>query len=203
MCSLGMMLKIGLTGGIGTGKTTTLELFRENGAQIQSADAFVHELLENDRDVIAKVTDLLGSRVQDDQGKLDRQYIASKVFSDVHLRLALESIIHPIVQTAMDEWLREQVGDGIAVAEIPLLFETHNEAMFDATVVVIAEQEIQLNRLLNKGLKLEDAQRRMAAQWPLAEKARRATYIIHNDGSLLELAQEVERVWVILQTLCG
>lgn len=192
-----MTVIAGLTGGIGTGKSTVLRLFGELGAEIISADAIVHELLASDAGVLKRIREEFGDGVLDESGSVDRALLGRRVFADAALRARLEAIVHPLVRERIGCWMSavRAAGRPAGVAEVPLLFEAGMEDDFDLSVLVISEPAVQLRRLLNRGLSVSEAQTRISSQMPLSEKIARADIVIPNDGSLEELSARVERLW--------
>lgn len=194
------MLRVGLTGGLACGKTTVLEMLRDLGAATISADAIVHDLLESDQCVRESIRREFGEGVFDEAGRVDRALVADIVFRDDGARRALEAILHPEVRRRILKWMdrSEAEGRAVAVAEVPLLFEAGLEGDFDCTVAVTAEHPEQLNRLSNR-MPSRDVERRIAAQMPAEEKARRADFVVANSGSLEELMERVGELWSALQ----
>jgi dephospho-CoA kinase len=175
---------IGLTGGIGAGKSEALAAFERAGAAVLSTDQVAHDLLDT-----PEVRDVLVERWGEDvapDGSVDRERVAEIVFSDPGELKWLESETHPRVGRAVVEW-RDRLGPGVAVAvvEVPLLFEAAMEGAFDATVAVIASDDVRESRLARRGQGgLEGRESRQLDQ---AEKAQRADHVIRNDGSLEQL----------------
>jgi len=194
------MLRVGLTGGLACGKTTVLEMLRDLGAATISADAIVHDLLESDQCVRESIRREFGEGVFDEAGRVDRALVADIVFRDDGARRALEAILHPEVRRRILKWMdrSEAEGRAVAVAEVPLLFEAGLEGDFDCTVAVTAEHPEQLNRLSNR-MPSRDVERRIAAQMPAEERARRADFVVANSGSLEELSERVGELWSALQ----
>ncbi len=182
---------IGLTGGIGAGKSEALAAFERAGAATLSTDRVAHDLLDRD-DVRGLLVERWGKDVAPD-GEVDRGRVAEIVFEQPDELRWLESQTHPRVGEAVLEW-RGQVGWDVPVAavEVPLLFEAAMEGAFDATVAVIARDEVREARLAERGQPgLAGREQRQLDQ---DEKARRADHVIRNDGTLEELEAEVKRV---------
>ena len=171
-------LAVALTGGIAAGKTEALQAFARQGAVVISSDDVVHRLYREDEGLKAALRDRWGGRVIDD-GDVDRTEIGRIVFADRAELAWLESELHPRVRAATDEWLAEQTAD-VAVAEIPLLYETGGEERFDRVVVVTAPPEVREAR---RGAVAEREERLV----PEEEKVRRADFSYVNDGSLEQL----------------
>ncbi len=200
-----MMLVVGLTGGIATGKSTVGKMFTRLGARRIDTDCLARQAVEPGQPGLAAVTARFGGEVLAADGRLDRKALGKIVFRDAGLRGELEAILHPIIRKIFREEVRaaEAAGDCIVIVEVPLLFETGFQKETDRVVVVTADQKTQLLRLMQRdGLDTEEALRRMAAQMPLSEKVARADYVIDNSGSLAETAKQVETVWQILQREC-
>ncbi len=179
-----MPLKIGLTGGIAAGKSEALAAFGRLGAATLSSDAVVHELLESES-LRARLVERWGEEVAP-EGVIDRTRIGEIVFADPEELAWLESQIHPLVAERMVAWLTElPPGTELAVVEVPLLFEGGREAVFDATVAVVAAEEVRRSRAEARGHALVDE--REARQLPQAEKAERADHVVANDGSVEDL----------------
>ena len=191
---------IGLTGGIAAGKSASLAVFEELGAATLSTDAIVHELLDD-----AEVRDRLVSRWGETVapgGVVDRARVGAIVFEAPDELVWLESALHPLVGERVAAW-----GGGLpedtplAIVEVPLLFETGLENRFDATVAVVAEDELRTERAGQRGT--EALEGRDSRQLPQEKKAARATHVIHNDGSLEQLRAEIERLWPLLAEHTG
>ena len=187
---------MGLTGGIGAGKSEALRALRRLGAATLSSDAVVHELLESD-EVRDRLVERLGSDVAPG-GAVDRQKVAEAVFARPEQRGWLEGELWPRVARRIAAW-REEAAAGrppAVVVEVPLLFEAGMEAAFDRTVAVVAPEELRARRASERGhAGLED---RSSRQLPQSEKAERADYVVHNEGDIGELEQKLSR---LLETL--
>ncbi len=183
-----MPLKIGLTGGIAAGKSEALAAFGRLGAATLSSDAVVHELLESEP-LRARLAERWGPEVVPAAG-VDRARIGEIVFADPDELAWLESQIHPLVAERMVEWLTElPAATELAVVEVPLLFEGGREAVFDATVAVVAGDEVRARRAAERGHALVDE--REARQLPQAVKAERADHVVANDGSVADLERSL------------
>jgi dephospho-CoA kinase len=192
---------VGLTGGLGAGKSEALRAFGELGAATLSTDAVVHELLSGD-ELRQLVVGRLGPEVARD-GRLDRSLIAERVFGDDEARAWLEGELWPRVGRRMVEWKREvdalDPPPPAAVVEVPLLFESGMEAAFDATIAVVADEALREQRAGARGhAALSERTWRQLSQ---AEKAQRADFEVRNDGSLGELRETLSRVLAKLDTL--
>jgi dephospho-CoA kinase len=181
-------LTIGLTGGIAAGKSEALAAFERLGAATISSDAVAHELLETEP-LLPRLVERWGEEVAPD-GQVDRDRIGAIVFADPDELKWLEAQIHPLVGERIGSWLVELTGESdVAVVEVPLLFETEMEAVFDTTVAVIAADEVRGERARARGHTLVDE--REARQLAQAEKASRAAHVVVNDGSVEELEREL------------
>lgn len=191
------MLRIGLTGGIATGKSYCLKKFAALGVPVIDADILAREAVTPGSAALQLIQARFGPSVIAPDGSLDRPVLASIVFSDRTARADLESIIHPEVYRRINEWFANQPpGVRFAIADIPLLFETGHEHDFDAVIVVACEPFEQLRRLIERdGLPEEAARARLAAQWPIGEKVARADFVIRTDGTFDETESQVREVF--------
>jgi dephospho-CoA kinase len=181
-------LTIGLTGGIAAGKSEALAAFERLGAQTISSDAVVHELLETEP-LLPRLVERWGIEVAPG-GEVDRNRIGSIVFAEPDELKWLEGQIHPLVGERIGAWLTSLPGGAdVAVVEVPLLFESGMEKVFDTTVAVVASDEIRRERAAGRGHALVDE--REARQLAQDEKATRAEHVIENDGSVEDLEQEL------------
>jgi dephospho-CoA kinase len=196
------MLKVAVTGGMGTGKSVVLSEFAGCGAPVIDADALVHDALRAGSPAVPEIRRRFGDAVITALGDVDRARLGAIAFQDGQARRELEAILHPAVYRAIEAWMRTQEASGalVAVAEIPLLYETGREGDFDCVVVTACDGEEQVRRAAGRsGLSDADARRRIAAQWPLAEKVRRADFVIGTDGTVEETRQQARSVWEALQ----
>lgn len=184
-------MRIGLTGGIGCGKSAAAAAFGRHGFRIVSADRLAHEALLAPG-VVRALQERWGDEVLLENGLPDRKFIAARVFASPPDRLWLESVIHPVVQQA---W-QAAVADGSVdwVVEIPLLFEKGWEGRFDRTVCVTASRPRQIERVRERGWTEAELAARESAQMPLADKERRADQVLRNDGTLAELDAAVGKL---------
>ncbi|MGH7921178.1 MAG: dephospho-CoA kinase [Candidatus Dormibacteraceae bacterium] len=193
-----MARTIGLTGGIGSGKSTVTALLRERGVTVLDADAAVRELQRRGGEGLRRLVDAFGPEILTADGELDRSALGRVVFSDQAARRRVEAILHPLVRRrlAEEQEAAERRGATVVVQDIPLLFESRNRASFDETILVYAPPEMQRRRLVElRGMRPADADARIESQMPMEEKRRLATHIIENTGSLEELRAAVDRVW--------
>ena len=178
---------VGLTGGLGAGKSEALRLLGELGAATLSTDAVVHELLATD-EVRDQIVARLGPDVVGD-GALDRSAIAARVFGDDEAREWLEGLLWPLVGERIATWRAEVGDDRVAVVEVPLLFESGMENVFDRTIAVVADEEVREQRAAARGH--ASLAERAGRQLPQAEKAEKADYTVRNDGSMRELRESL------------
>jgi dephospho-CoA kinase len=185
---------IGLTGGIGSGKSTALSALERLGAATLSTDAVVHELYE-DHEVIDAVVERFGAEVAP-AGRVDRAILAERAFATPEARAWLEGILWPRVGARMASWRQAQgvaqPSPRAAVVEVPLLFEAGMEGAFDATIAVISDEALRAERAGARGHRALDE--RAARQLTQQEKADRATYVVPNDGSVAELETKLSSV---------
>ncbi len=190
-----MALRVfGLTGGIGSGKSTAAALLRGHGVPIVDADELAREAVAKGTPGLAQVVDAFGAEVLGPDGALDRAQLAALVFRDPDARQRLNAITHPIVRRLSQERFAEleRQGHELAGYDVPLLFEVGLDAVLAPVVVVAASEATQLARIAARGgITADDAAARIRAQLPLAEKRRRADYVLDNDGSREQLATQV------------
>jgi dephospho-CoA kinase len=200
------MLKVALTGGIATGKTYALRRLRQLGVPTIDADDLVHDAQRAGTPVTSAITEQFGAGVLDPDGGVNRKALAVRVFGDPQARQVLEGILHPPVYQVIRQWLADQAAAGatMGIAAIPLLFETQHEADFDAIVVTACDPEEQVRRVVMRdGATEAEARQRLAAQMPVAEKVKRATFVIWTRGTLQDTYAQVEAAWVALRDLAA
>jgi len=192
------VLRVGLTGGIASGKSSVAEQLAARGAVVVDADVLAREVVEPGTPGLAAVVDRFGEEVLTD-GRLDRPRLGALVFSDAGARRDLERIVHPAVRARAAELERQASSDAVVVHVIPLLVETGQADDFDVLVVVDLDPETQLARLMARnGLDREQAQARIAAQAGRAERTAVADHVLDNSGTPEELAAQVARLWPVL-----
>jgi dephospho-CoA kinase len=189
------VLRIGLTGGIGSGKSTVSALLASRGAVIVDADRLAREVVERGTPGLAAVVEAFGDRVLAADGSLDRQALAAVVFSDPEARTRLDGIVHPLVRARAKELAGAAPPDAVVVHDVPLLVETGQAASYDLVVVVEADPATRVERLVRRGLTAEDARARMAAQASDEERRAVADVVLDNSGTVEELAGQVDRFW--------
>ncbi len=198
------MKNIGLTGNIAAGKSTVARLFAEWGATVLDADQIVHDLQSPGTPVFRAITDRFGTEVVADDGSLDRAVLRGMVFNDKAALADLNAIVHPAVAAERQRLIDEARAGGVKliIHDIPLLFEVMDPAKFAAVVLVDAPVAARRERLeRTRGLGRAEAESMIAAQLPSAEKRKRATFLIDNDGSFERLEQQATVVWKALQRL--
>jgi dephospho-CoA kinase len=195
------MLVVGLTGGIGAGKSTVAQFFAELGALVIDADQLARMAIERGSDGFADVMLRFGDEIIVN-GDIDRKKLAEIVFSDPEARRDLEAIIHPRVQALFAEAVADLDIDDILIYEIPLLVETGAAAKFDYIITVESDIELRKARLLKKGLYISQIEKRMASQATPEAREAIADKVIRNDGDEDSLLRQVENLWEgVLQPL--
>jgi len=189
------MLRVGLTGGIASGKSTVDRMLRDRDYMVFDADAIAHELLEPGQPTYDAVLREFGGSILGAGGAIDRGKLGAIVFADPAKRAILNGILHPRIRDISEDWFKRLDGPGgpaIAFEDAALILEAGLRKYFDRVVVCWCRPDQQLERLKERGLSLEEAQRRIAAQMPIDEKRRQADEVIDCSGSLEETEREVE-----------
>lgn len=192
----------GLTGGIGSGKSTAAALFRERGVPMVDADELAREAVAPGSAGLAQVKSAFGPQILASDGSLDRKQLGALVFADADARRRLNAITHPIVRRLSQERFRALDEQGVTLAgyDVPLLFEVGLDSVLRPIVVVTAREATQLERILARdGITEQAARERIAAQLPLADKQKRADYVLYNNGSLDALAAQLDALLVKLR----
>ena len=189
-----MIRKIALTGGIATGKTYVATRLREAGVPMVDADILAREVVTPGSPALAAIRKRFGPDAVRRDGTMDRVRVGQIVFKDKRARLDLEAIIHPAVIKAVNDFFNAlPKRTPFAIADIPLVYETGRDKDFDAVIVVACPREMQLQRLMERNkLSKEDAERRLAAQLPIDQKVKKATYVINNAGTFEETNAQVD-----------
>lgn len=198
------MLQVGLTGNVGAGKSTVVELFAGWGATVIDTDVLAREVVSPGSPALARIRRTWGETVITEDGKLDRGAMRRIIFSDPEARDELEAILHPEIRARCQDLFREAKarGDRIVVAVVPLLYETGMESEFDIVILVDAPLEVRIERLVSKrGLEAEEARAVAAAQLSAEEKRARADYIIDNDSDIPTLERRAWESWKEVQKL--
>jgi len=196
------MVRVALTGGIATGKSYVAQRFRQAGVPVVDADLLARQVVEPGTPGLRAIVDRFGADVLDRAGALNRPRLASIVFSDSAARRDLEAIIHPAVRAAIDRFLADAPpATPFAVADIPLLFETGRAGEFDVVVVAACPPEMQIERVMvrDKSTRAQ-AEQRLAAQWPIDDKVKRADYVIDTGGSFEATDAAVDAVIAALRS---
>ena len=187
---------IALTGGVGCGKSEAGRIFAALGAEVLDADDLARRVVEPGQPALEQIVARFGRAVLQPDGRLDRAALARRVFADETARRELEAMVHPPVLAELARWRGAVTARGRdAVGIVPLLFEAGAEGGWEAVVCVSARPETVGARLRARGWTEAEQQARQQAQWPLAEKERRAHHVVRNDGSIAELAEAVRRVY--------
>lgn len=189
------MLRIGLTGGIGSGKSTVSRLLADHGAVIVDADAIAREVVEPGTPGLAAVVEAFGPSVLAADGSLERAALAAVVFADPEARRRLDAIVHPLVRARAGELAAAAPPDAVVVHDVPLLVETGQAAAYDLVLVVEADPETRVARLVQRGLTADDARARMAAQATDEQRRAVADVVLDNSGTPEHLAAQVESFW--------
>ena len=192
-------MKVGLTGGIGAGKSTVADLFSKRGAVVIRSDELARQVIEPQTPGFKQVTSRFGNEIVNDEGNIDRAKLAQVVFNDDVALKDLENIVHPLVRERTNKLMSEQTSETIIVNEIPLLLEKKMESLFDFLVIVISSEKNRLERLSQKGVLEEQAKARMAKQVNDQVRKAAADFLIVNDGNLDQLEADVEKIWQTLQ----
>ncbi|MEQ7846591.1 dephospho-CoA kinase [Nocardioides kribbensis] len=188
-------MRVGLTGGVASGKSTVSGLLRELGAVVIDADQLAREVVERGTPGLARVVEEFGEGLLTPEGDLDRPAMGRLVFGDEQARRRLEAIVHPLVFERYAEAEAAAGPDDLVVHDIPLLVESGRAGDFDAVVVVDAPRELQLERMVaHRGWTREDAESRIAAQATREQRRAVATYVVDNIGSLEDLRARVAEV---------
>lgn len=195
------MKRIALTGGIATGKSYVATRLRETGVPVVDADVLAREAVLPGSPGLQAVVARFGPAVLAANGTLDRAALAEVVFRDERARRDLEAIIHPAVREGIERFFRAQPSEvRLAVADIPLVYETGRASDFDAIIVAACPREVQIQRVMARdGASREQAERRVGAQLPIDEKARRADFVIDTGGSHEATDRSVERLIAALR----
>lgn len=188
----GKTLIVGLTGGMGCGKSTAAAMFAAHGFRRHDSDQYIRDVLYHEPAVVAAVAARFGADVLAGDGTVRRDRVAEAVFTDPDALAWLEQLLHPRLY---DEWRRRFAEPGPAwIVEVPLLFEKGLENWFDFTICVTADSAQQLRRLEQRGIAPDQARRRLARQMPLARKCELADFVLLNDGSPEFLREQVDQI---------
>lgn len=191
---------VGLTGGIGSGKSTVAGLLADRGAVVVDADAIARMVVEPGQPALGQLVDAFGPEILRPDGSLDRAGLAERAFVSDETRKQLEGITHPaIAQEFLAQIASANAADGIVVHDVPLLVESTRGYDYGAVIVVVAPVDLRLSRLEARGIARADAERRMAMQASDEDRRKVATWVIDNAGDLEHLERQVETIWPELE----
>ena len=197
------MIIVGLTGSVGTGKSTVAKFFRQLGAYVIDWDELARMVIRPHSKAWKEIVEYFGKDFLNEDLTINRQKLAEVVFSDKEKVTKLNRIVHPEVLKE-DERITTEIKsidpDAMIIKDIPLLFELTHPIFVDKIVVVSASEQTQLKRLEEKGITREDAHNRIKFQLPLEEKIKSADFVINNEGSLEETKRQVEEIYTLLTT---
>ncbi|MEW6668476.1 MAG: dephospho-CoA kinase [Thermodesulfobacteriota bacterium] len=200
-------LLLGVTGGIASGKSTVTRMLEESGAPLIDMDLLAREVVEPGKPAWKEIVACFGKSVLQADGTLDRKELSRIVFREPEKRKKLEGFTHPRIYEEFEKRIEEiarRIPDPIIQADVPLLYEVKIEGRFHKILVVYVSPEVQIERLVRRdGITREEAMRILGAQLPIEEKARRADFVIHNEGTLAETRAQVEEVWKTLKRVQG
>ena len=190
------MKTLGLTGGVGTGKSTAAQLLQRRGAAVVDTDELARKVVQPGQPALVEVQEVFGKDFVGSDGQLQRNVLARIVFADTAARKRLENILHPRIRglwrAQIDTWRNE--GKRLAVVVVPLLFETKAETELDAVICVACTAATQRQRLLTRGWTPEQIGQRIAAQWPVEKKMVLADYVVWTEGSLNVQTEQLDRL---------
>jgi dephospho-CoA kinase len=189
-----VVLVVGLTGGIGSGKSLVGEYFSDLGAQVLDADGLSRKVIERGSEGFDQVVEVFGDSILRD-GDIDRRVLAEKVFASVSERAKLEAIIHPLVRDSFEAAVQQMSGNEIFVYEIPLLAETGAATRFDFIITIESDLDVRAQRLAKRGMEPSEIESRVRAQATSGERMAVAGYVITNNGTADELLRQVKYVW--------
>jgi dephospho-CoA kinase len=195
------MLLVGLTGGIGVGKSTVASMFAARGAAVVDGDEISRRLQEPGQPCYRAIRDAFGPEILDPAGRIDRRRLGAVVFADTASLRRLEAIMHPAIWAACDAEVQAAAaaGKAVCVVEMALILETGQHGRFQKIIVVTAPERVQVERVARaRGLTAEEAEQRRAAQWRSEDKARLADYVIDNGGNLAATEAQVDLVYTEL-----
>ncbi|HET6227058.1 MAG TPA: dephospho-CoA kinase [Bacteroidia bacterium] len=187
------MLKIGITGGIGSGKTTICKVFEVLGVPVYYADDASRQLLENDKDVQHKVIAAFGEHVLDETGRIARKKVAAVVFGNEEQLKKLNGIIHPAVALHFESWLKQHQQYFYILKEAAIMFESGAYLQLDKIITITAPEQLRIARVMKRdGTSKQEIERRMKAQLPEEERIKRSQFVIVNDEQELVIPQIME-----------
>jgi dephospho-CoA kinase len=194
------MMRVGLTGGIGSGKSTVATMLEARGAVIVDADAIARDLVEPGGAALAELVTEFGPRILREDGQLSRAELASMAFSDPRATERLNAIMHPLIRAEAERRIADQPEAAVVVYDMPLLVETGQRDLVDIVVVVDVPEDMQVDRAVRlRGLDDADVQRRMSVQASRSDRLAAADVVIDNAGAIAETERQVDAVWALLQ----
>jgi dephospho-CoA kinase len=202
----GQMYRVGLTGGIASGKSTVTAILRKLGAVVVDTDAIAREIVEPGQIAWSQIKERYGPDVISADGKLDRVWLGRRVFSDAEEKKWLEGLLHPLIRNRAEELVLQAVNDGekAVVIDVPLLFESGWEKEMNEVWTVFIPCELQEERLFARDrLNSDEIRQRIDSQWPIGIKADKADLVICNTGKVEETQQQVETAWKQVLKKCG
>ena len=188
------MLRVALTGGIGSGKSSAAEIFAALGAVVVDSDEIARKVLDRESVGFGEVVAVFGDQILA-AGEIDRKKLGQLVFSDSKERKKLEQITHPLIRKEFESIIKNLPENSIVINQIPLLAESKYDYKFDYVIAISAPIEVRKNRLLQRGMKSYEIEQRLAAQASDADRAKIANEVIENAGDLSQLTTNVEKVW--------
>lgn len=190
---------VGLTGGIGSGKSTVAEMLVARGAVVIDADAIARMVVAPGMPALAALAETFGPEILKPDGSLDRPALAERAFVNDETRKQLEAITHPAIATEFFDQIAKAPADGIVVHDVPLLVESTRGMKYGAVIVVEAPMETRLGRLAARGVPRDDAERRIALQATDEERREVATWVLDNAGDRASLERQIEAIWPELE----
>ncbi len=194
------MIVVGVTGSLGSGKTTVARIFGEMGAKVIDSDRLAREAMEPEKPAYAEIVEEFGEGILQPDGQINRASLGRIVFADPAKRKMLESIVHPRIEEARRRLIGEFEEDALVVLDVPLLFESGLGRECRKTIVVTIDEQTRVARLKSEGLDEQDIQQRLAAQMPQEEKKARADYVIDNSAGLEKTRIQAEEIIHDLQS---
>lgn len=188
------MLRVALTGGIGSGKSSAAEIFAALGAVVVDSDEIARKVLDRESVGFGEVVAVFGDQILA-AGEIDRKKLGQLVFSDPKERKKLEQITHPLIRKEFERIIKNVPENSIVINQIPLLAESKYDYKFDYVIAISAPIEVRKNRLLERGMKSYEIEQRLAAQASDSDRAKIANEVIENSGDLSQLTSNVEKVW--------
>ena len=188
------MLRVALTGGIGSGKSSAAEIFAALGAVVVDSDEIARKVLDRESVGFGEVVAAFGDQILA-AGEIDRKKLGQLVFSDAIARKKLEQITHPLIRKEFERIIKNVPENSIVINQIPLLAESKYDYKFDYVIAISAPIEVRKNRLLERGMKSYEIEQRLAAQASDSDRAKIANEVIENSGDLSQLTTNVEKVW--------